>query len=738
MSQVDAVPAGSAGTVHWPEGQVGTVELEDTGPLRAGSRTTRTLRYVVGPYGVDDGGGLKLLWTIPTDHGVPQFADPEAADFTVARHTGQARLCARWSTAAHIRPWSKGIVIDVTDGALAPGDTVEVVLGDRGAGGPGHRIQSFAEDTARIRVMVDPFATGRYYDVPGDTATPVIAGPAATLLAIADSEAVTGEPIGVTVRAIDRFGNVANDYRGRVELLIDPARPLAGHVFDETDRGVWATSIRVPQRSGVVRLAVREAGGDLSAEANPTRVTASAPAAALCWGDTQGQTGETVGAGSLAGFFDYAAGPARLDFVTHSANDFQVTRAAYRDVLAMADERTDPGRFVAFAGFEWSGNTPVGGDHNVLFADNGNAPLCRSSHALVDDLDDLDTDRRTVTDLHSELRRRRSNAVTVPHVGGRLANLDLVDPTMSPVLEIVSVHGWFEWFARDALRRGLRVGFVGASDDHTGRPGASWPTLPVFGVRNGLAAVYATELTREAILAALRARHCYATTGERILLSVRSGDHVMGDHWAATAPPALDIDVSGTAGIEAVELLTADGVVAGWRPDAPCSRRRLRISWSGARDRHRRRFQRWDGALTLTGATITEARGWALDHPEHGIVGQDGHRVAWRSNTSGDWDGVVLDLHDIRENAAVRLEVPDATIDIPLATLGDEPRTWPVTPGVDRLVRAQWLPDEPLPHDVHVTLEAPVRPGTNAVFVRVSQDDGHLAWSSPVFVDLPN
>ena len=47
--------------------------------------------------------------------------------------------------------------------------------------------------------------------------------------------------------------------------------------------------------------------------------------------------------------------------------------------------------FVTLPGYEWSGNTAVGGDRNVCYRTEGR-PIFRSSHALLPDRSDLHTD----------------------------------------------------------------------------------------------------------------------------------------------------------------------------------------------------------------------------------------------------------------------------------------------------------------------------------------------------------
>jgi hypothetical protein len=82
-------------------------------------------------------------------------------------------------------------------------------------------------------------------------------------------------------------------------------------------------------------------------------------------------------------------------------------------------------------------------------------------------------------------------------------------------------------------------------------------------------ALFATENTRPAIAAALRARTCYATSGPRILLWFRLGPARMGavipppnaTDDPATAPPYLGL-VIATAPITRMELIKNGATVA--------------------------------------------------------------------------------------------------------------------------------------------------------------------------------
>ena len=79
-------------------------------------------------------------------------------------------------------------------------------------------------------------------------------------------------------------------------------------------------------------------------------------------------------------------------------------------------------------------------------------------------------------------------------------------------------------------------------------------------------AVYAGQRTREAVFNALYDRHCYATSGDRIILDVRADGHVMGSEYKTTEAPTLTVHAVGTAPIQLIEIKKDSEVVHTARP----------------------------------------------------------------------------------------------------------------------------------------------------------------------------
>lgn len=718
----------------------GLARLTPSAPAVAGSVGTWTLTYQVGAHGIDDGGAFRVALHTTSDWSSPQFEAPAAPDYTAVtvETTHGARLEARFDPDLGVRPWKKIVQLRVRDAALWPGDTITITFGDRQGGSPGTRAQTFAGPMT-FRCLVDAFGTGVYELVPDSPILPMIGGPATTLHVLGPSDVTAGEPFGVVVRANDAWGNVAVGYRGTVRLTL-PAGDTLDYQFDASDRGLYRFEGLVVDEPGIHAIGVTDAEQALESQPHPLRCHAEPPHRRVHWGDPHGQTEETVGIGTLDDYFTYARDAAALDFVGHQGNDFQITASIWQAIREKIAAYHEPGRFVSFLGYEWSGNTPGGGDHNVHFL-HDDGPLHRSSHWQVPDRTDEAADRHPVSQLYEQFRGRE-DVLLIPHVGGRHANLiEFFDDELIPLVEICSAWGVFEWLTDDALRRCARIGFAGGSDDHTARPGFASPPPHHFGIRGGLTAALASACTREALWEALKARRTYATTGVRILLDVTANGHAVGSAFSTGGPVELSVHVVGTAPLWRVEVLRWPEVI--YSHAIPVSRPangryRLRVGWTGARIRARHRLTAWDGRLAVEGGRLLAAQGWGFDHPEDGVTEITSQAVQWRSETAGDWDGVVVEIEGTPATR-LRFETAPATFDLPLGDLADGPFIHDAG-GLGQHVRIEPDPGPEAPREVRFQYQDDAPPAgqqPNAghpYFVRVTQQDGHMAWSSPIYV----
>lgn len=705
------------------EQRLGKVELFPGGPVTAGQMMEWTITYTAGSYGVDEGGVIMLLQRIAADIQPPQFELPGQPAFTTVATTADCLLSCRFQKKQHQRPWQKwGLIIDVEDGSLSPGDTITIVLGDRSQGSPGIRAQTFVESKHEFRILVDPTNAAAPVPLPSSPIFPVIAGEAESLICIMPAQMTVGESAEIFVKGEDTWGN--------------PTQCPADIVFSSsgTGEGKIADGKITAITAGILYLEARS--GDMFCKSNPIQIVDKELRYSRYWGDLHAQTDSTVGTGTEEEYFLFARDQARLDYTSHQGNDFQLTDNDWKLLNEVIKKYHKDGDFVVFPGYEWSGNSCAGGDHNVIYL-HEDQPLLRSSHWQIPEIPENEmTPAHPVDDLFRKLKGI-GNVMVIPHVGGRYANVrKYFDPAIEHCVEILSCHGIFEWLLWDALEKGHQVGVVCNSDGHKGRPGAEGPGAGQFGIHGGLTCVLAEEKSRKAIFNALQARRCYGTTGARIHLEFSADDHLMGEVFTAEGSVTIVAKAYGTAPMEKLVLLCGCDEVHVVRPESftgagnSC---RIRISWQGARIRGRARRAVWDGYIQANGTRILNARPFAFDSPAHGIVNQDESHVAFTSSTVGDVDGIDLFL-DRGERGSLFFDSKIGQLSIDLSKLGVDQKVFDFG-GLDLMVKVQRYPVqmdlEPLSLEYEATLQAGK---VNPFLIKAVQEDGQIAWSSPIYI----
>jgi hypothetical protein len=284
------------------------------------------------------------------------------------------------------------------------------------------------------------------------------------------------------------------------------------------------------------------------------------------------------------------------------------------------------------------------------------------------------------------------------------------------------------------MKAGLKVGFIGGSDDHTCRPGGANPTSKVEAVNGGLMATFAKDLTRDSLWNAFKKRYVYATTGKRIILKVNCGEAMMGDEITTSNSPTIKVEIIGTTGIEKVELIRGLEMIYDHPlPHSELLYDTLRIVWSGARITTRRRNTDWSGRITLDEGKIISAKEFAFDLPWNKILEKGDNSLRWSSLTSGDYDGIILTV-DATDTAKIFFDTKPAKFSFQLDQL-NEPLV--INAGeIDQKVEVSRIPEiEPPSHVKFEFTDEEVKAGMNPYYIRVLQNDGEKAWSSPLYIN---
>ena len=734
----------------------GHVSLEPKGAFEARSLQTFKLVYTVGRYGIDDTGSIRVVFRFMGDWGALQSENPTDYNFVSAKTNTGARLSLTYANTGHQRPWFKSLTVKLHGGYLSEGDTITIIFGDRSGGSPGMKLQTFCEPGFEFKVLADVCAVGHYFPLPETPHISIVPREVHEWKAVLPSLRRIGEPFRLGLKAEDLWGNPTD--RACETLFLESSHPVQGlpeTVSYPLGKKSLVLEGLVVEKPGVVRILVKGEEEKILAEAGPLLIQEEGFSG--YWGDLHGQSGETIGLTTSRQYFDFARNKSFLDVTSHQANDFQVNNAFWKYLNQLTEEYHEDGRFVVFPGYEWSGNTAVGGDRNVFFREEGRQ-IRRSSHALLSDRSDLETDAPTASKLFEALQEE--DCVVYAHVGGRYADINQAhDPRLETAMEIHSAWGTFEWLLTDGFPLGHRSGVVCNSDGHKGRPGASYPGAATFGAYGGLTCFLTDDLTRDGIFECLRSRHHYGTTGCRMHLEVKAHfkeqaifyhqdpkayrdprtskvrEVMMGDIVETGENEVmLSLKILGHAPLERVEIRNGSEVCSIHRPfDASDLGSRIRVIWSGAEYRGRGRQTSWKGRADFQHCRILKMKKINAWNHEKRLQTCGTKSVEWDAVTTGNFGGFDVWLEE-GDNAELDLVSNHGSLRIPLNQIDLEDHVLDAG-GLERQIRVFRLPEINPHREIEHHLQIPLKPNQdNPLWVCVTTEDGFQAWSSPIFV----
>lgn len=619
----------------------------DPATVRAGEgKKTITLRFRCGPGGISEDGGIKVSFCRLVDFGEkglrPTFlyADgwgprqnrwPRLPNYYSCelRTQGNARLevqpqgyfplrgAVRFLGREFLRRCGvrlerldilylylelRKIRIRVRDDRLSEGDEIVITLGDRRGGGAGWSSPAHPS-RVDVAVEVDERATGIYRLIADCPVLEAVGGEAVSLQPILSSCDDSGEA-RLFIRAVDERGEVDPTFTGEVQVLPVEGMEAPYEVsISPEDRGVICVPCRM-NNPGVYRVGVL--GGGMAGESNPVPVGGELR---LYWGDLHVHTALCDGCLEPGFFYREARDVLGLDFAAITTHDtMDVFEPSGREeewelVKRLWAEYNQPGRFVAFLGYEWSDHR--WGHRGIYYAPEEQDPPFFS---WVDEESDTPQKLEALLGEH--------DALVIPHhTAWRrifmapvnwLKFLRMKVPEeytwwgaendQQRLVEIYSMHGsseryqgpfpithgdprgWFPRFLRDdrsrpglgnyvqeALASGLRLGIIAGSDRHDYAVDERFHPIDVY--PRGLTAIWADELTPQSLWRALWNRRVYGTTGARIVLELFADGLPMGTEYFCAGNPRLQGRVLGTAGLRSAELLRHDrrGYAVAWR-----------------------------------------------------------------------------------------------------------------------------------------------------------------------------
>ena len=724
----------------------------DLGPFTARSRVTLQQVFTVGTRPILRGGGLAVARHFMADYGAFQTTDPSGPNYV---HITSSRPGAAFEAdtvqieGMHggFRGSAPALYFRLASDRLEAGDTVTVTYGGRAGGGPGLLMPTMSSDRMPFPLYVAFDDSKALFSLPIQPIR-VVGSTVDGVHGFSPSVVRPGETFTMSVRAQDAYYNRAMGPIPAWQVLANGELIAEVPAGSESIRLIPALSFSDP---GVKYIRIRSSDGSIEGDSNPILV--SQDAQRVFWGDTHGHSGFAEGIGTPDRFMTWARDDARLDFVTHSEHDIWMDDFEWNVLRENVARYTDPGSFVAFLGYEWTTRNIFGGHHNVLFRTPAERQRVPTQFFPV------------LSDLYAGLRAGNDpeDVIVIPHAH-QSGDYRESDPRLEQLVEIMSQHGSFEWFGRMYLSHGHEVGFIAGSDNHLSQPGYTAPKGGILSQRGGLSAVLADQVTVDGLFDAMKSLKAYATTGERIILDISLNGTGMGQRLPFARERRIEGSVIGTAPIAEIAVVRNDEVI--WQQDYLTEQdgrfteeETFHVSFSSQsipmhRGDNPRGWRPWKGRLTVQGATLVDARPTDFTSSERTFqMDTESGTIAFATSSRGDASSIRLKLRGVSRRTRIELDIEDAW------EFGSGPpifRRPAVLPGsaftlsmgdLERGIVTHKLPFDiyedtvklrrVIPQgdrELHFVVEDTGELQGDYYFVRVTQADDAMAWSSPIWV----
>jgi hypothetical protein len=518
----------------------------------------------------------------------------------------------------------------------------------------------------------------------------------------------------------------------------------------------------------------------------------------LYWGDIHNHNELGYAQGSLERSYDIARSHLDFyAFTPHGQyadggvpDGYPVVNDNWERIQRAAAKNNTPGIFTCFLGYEW--HSSAWGHVHVIQVEDG-----QHQH-FAPTLADLQAHFRGAEAILVPHHTAYVNGVDWELFDESLSPLVEIfsehgcserDIGLHPMLGHSGGPGGHQFTAQHGLALGKRFGFTAGTDNHDGYPGG-------YGL--GITGVWATANDRESIFEALRSRRTVACSGDRVEVEFHCGASPMGSVVSAADAREITYSVRGWDFIKQIELVRDNVPVHVQIPDYTTSqgvgssafyqnsetpstgsgdrRYRLRFEWGWGPMKGYQVYD-WEGELEVSGGRIEQLvpcfTSDPFDEERRKVANLSGETAcSWKSHTSRG--GVFTTRNGSTANSAndalcveivgdertrltlhMRCESHKSLLatssDFPISTHGGSKE---LTVTVGDLLRGRQghrLDDFPtwvvahraVPESLYTMRGSHSLDGIDALnangedsfyYLRVTQENGQMAWSSPIWV----
>ena len=196
------------------------------------------------------------------------------------------------------------------------------------------------------------------------------------------------------------------------------------------------------------------------------------------------------------------------------------------------------------------------------------------------------------------------------------------------------------------------------------------------------------------------------------------------------------LSVGSPSPVERIDIFNGSSPVYTYRPfPSGDPGRRIKIIWKGAEYRGRGRETQWDGSAVLSGNTFEEIRPVNFWDPEKLPELQNEKTVSWESLTTGGIAGIDILLHKT-ERGSISITTPLVKEKIEIADIDETGFVFDAG-GLSRSLHVYRIPEKNDCYNVEYSKKTILQEGKdNPLFVRITTEDGNIAWSNPVYLQV--
>ncbi len=430
---------------------------------------------------------------------------------------------------------------------LKPGDLIALHLVDTAC-------QRLIQRRRPFNLFIDPKGKGDYKD-PETFTLDVRGNHLKSLRIIAPTLVSRNKRFDVIVRFEDQYGNLTSraPEGTLIELTYENLRENLNWKLFVPETGFIALPNLYFNEPGIYRIQLKnQKTGELSFSP-PIQCLAETPYT-LLWGLLHGESERIDASEHIETFLRTMRDDQAFQFIATSPfeSEEETSPDLWRTLSAQIAEFNEDDRFVTLLGFQWAGDPKTEGLRQIVYTKDAR-PLLRRK----------DSKSNALKKIYKSHSPKDMVAIPSTTMGSRTPFVfDEFQPEYERVVEIYNAWGSSECTAKagnprpiignkqgmievadgsivDALNRGYRFGFTaGGFDDRGIFAGLYEADQKQYSP--GLTAILAKGFNRAGAIEALQNRSTYATTGERMIVSLQIAGHPMGAILDTQTRPGLE------------------------------------------------------------------------------------------------------------------------------------------------------------------------------------------------------